>query len=90
MIAMMKQEFPEVCKFTYPSGGLFTWVTIPEQYNAADILPLALKEKVAFVPGGSFFANGLEKNHFRLNFSNMSEEKIIEGVKRLGKVLKDF
>ena len=90
MIEMMEKEFPKVCKFTYPKGGLFTWVTIPEQYDAAEILQLALKEKVAFVPGRSFFANGNEGNHFRLNFSNMSEEKIIEGIKRLGKVLKDF
>lgn len=90
MIEMMEKEFPKVCKFTYPNGGLFTWVTIPPQYNAADILPLALKEKVAFVPGGSFFANSGEFNHFRLNFSNMDEDKIVEGIKRLARVLKDF
>lgn len=90
IVETMEKEFPKVCTFTYPNGGLFTWVTIPEQYDAAEILPLALKEKVAFVPGRSFFANGNEGNHFRLNFSNMSEEKLIEGIKRLGKVLKDF
>lgn len=90
MISTMKNEFPKECKFTYPEGGLFTWVTMPETLDATLILEAALKEKVAFVPGGSFFANGEYKNHFRLNFSNMEETKIVEGITRLGKVLKEF
>lgn len=90
MINEMQKEFPENCKFTYPSGGLFTWVALPEGYDAAEILKIALKEKVAFVPGGSFFANGGKPNHFRLNYSNMSEDLIVEGIKRLGKVLKSL
>lgn len=90
MIKEMQKEFPENCKFAYPSGGLFTWVALPEGYDAAEILKIALKEKVAFVPGGSFFANGGKPNHFRLNYSNMSEDLIVEGIKRLGKVLKSL
>ena len=50
----------------------------------------ALAEKVAFVPGGAFYPNGGNKNHFRLNFSNMTEDKIVEGIKRLGNVLKKY
>lgn len=88
MIQTMKEEFPENCTYTYPSGGLFTWVTLPEGVDAAKILQTALSEKVAFVPGGSFFPNGGHPNHFRLNYSSMPEDKIVEGIKRLGKVLK--
>lgn len=90
MIKMMEEEFPDNCTFTYPQGGLFTWVTLEEGQNAADILEIALKDKVAFVPGGSFFPNGGHPNHFRLNYSSSSEEQIIEGIKRLGKVLKSI
>lgn len=89
MIDMIKKEFPENIKYTYPNGGLFTWVTLPEGIDAAELLKIALRDKVAFVPGGSFFPNGGHPNHFRLNFSNMPEDKIIEGIKRLGKVLKE-
>ncbi|MCX7903977.1 MAG: PLP-dependent aminotransferase family protein [Caloramator sp.] len=89
MIDMIKKEFPQNIKYTYPNGGLFTWVTLPEGVDAAELLKIALKDKVAFVPGGSFFPNGGHPNHFRLNFSNMPEDKIIEGIKRLGKVLKE-
>ncbi|MCX7883853.1 MAG: PLP-dependent aminotransferase family protein [Caloramator sp.] len=90
MLETMEQEFPKNCTFTHPKGGLFTWVTIPEGLDAAKILEMCLKENVAFVPGGSFFPNGGHKNHFRLNFSNMSEDKIVEGIKRLAKVLRNL
>lgn len=90
MIETIKKEFPETVKYTYPSGGLFTWISLPEGYDSAEILIKALKEKVAFVPGGSFFPNGGHPNHFRLNYSNMPEEKIIEGIRRLGRVLRNL
>ena len=90
MLDTMDKFFPEGTIYTRPHGGLFTWVEIKEGLNAADILVDALKENVAFVPGGSFFPNGGNENHFRLNYSNMSEEKIYDGIKRLGTVLKKF
>jgi len=88
MLDTMEKEFPEGVTFTRPQGGLFTWVTFPEHLDAADIMKKSLEEKVAFVPGQSFFPNGQYKNHGRFNYSNMPEDKIVEGIKRLGKVLK--
>lgn len=88
MLETMEKEFPNNCTFTRPQGGLFTWVKFPENADAQEIFNLALKENVAFVPGGSFFPNGGKKNYGRFNYSNMSEEKIVEGIKRLGKVLR--
>lgn len=89
MIKTMEEEFPEGVSFTYPEGGLFTWVILPEYMNARELAIKALEQNVAYVPGGSFFPNGGNENTFRLNYSNMNEEKIIEGIKRLGKVIKD-
>ncbi|MGB7605757.1 MAG: PLP-dependent aminotransferase family protein [Lutisporaceae bacterium] len=90
MLETMEKEFPVGVTFTRPQGGLFTWVTFPEHLDAADIMKKSLEEKVAFVPGQSFFPNGQYKNHGRFNYSNMPEDKIVEGIKRLGKVLKTF
>lgn len=90
MLNSMKQYFPTGITYTHPTGGLFTWVELKEGLDAKEILQEAMKENVAFVPGGSFFANGGRSNHFRLNYSNMSEEKIAEGIKRLGKVLAKY
>lgn len=90
MINSIKEYFPSDIKYTYPVGGLFTWCELREDLDAAEILEEALKEKVAFVPGTSFFANGGKRNFFRLNYSNMNEEKIVDGIRRLGVVLKKY
>lgn len=89
MIKTMEEEFPEGVKFTNPEGGLFTWVVLPEHINARELAVKALERNVAFVPGGSFFPNGGNENTFRMNYSNMDEERIVEGVKRLGEVLRE-
>ena len=90
MLNAMKEEFPANIKYTYPDGGMFTWVELPKGIDAADILKKSLEYKVAFVPGSSFYPNGGNENHFRLNYGTMSEELIAEGIKRLGKVLRDL
>ncbi|MEJ8555340.1 aminotransferase-like domain-containing protein [Tepidibacter sp. Z1-5] len=90
MLNTMKAEFPEVLKFTYPEGGLFTWVELPKEIDAKDVMAKCLENNVAFVPGGSFFPNGGKENTFRLNYSNMTDERIVDGIKRLGKVLREF
>lgn len=88
MLDSIEKYFPKDLSFARPKGGLFTWVELREDLNAAEILKDALEEKVAYVPGSSFFANSGKDNHFRLNYSCMNEELIIEGIKRLGNVLK--
>ncbi|MDF2883194.1 MAG: putative transcriptional regulator, GntR family [Clostridiaceae bacterium] len=90
MLKAMKENFPKKIVYTNPKGGLFTWVQLREEIDANEVLKDALKENVAFVPGASFFPNGGHKNYFRMNYSNMCEDKIIEGVKRLGKVLEKY
>lgn len=57
--------------------------------DAKEIMPKVLEKNVAYVPGGPFYPNGGNANHFRLNYSNMPEDRIVEGIKRLGAVLKE-
>lgn len=90
MLKTMEEEFPKEVTFTRPEGGLFTWVTLPEHINARDLATKAIEKKVAFVPGGSFFPNGGNENTFRLNYSNMDEERIVIGVKRLAESIKEM
>ncbi len=49
----------------------------------------AVENKVAFVPGGSFFPSGDKENAMRINYSNMPEDKIVEGITRLGALLRE-
>lgn len=89
MLSLLEQEFPKGSSWTHPQGGLFIWVTVPEQIDTAKIMPQVVARKVAYIPGHSFFADGGVTNTLRLNFSNASEEKIITGMKLMGEVLRE-
>ncbi|MTI81222.1 MAG: PLP-dependent aminotransferase family protein [Firmicutes bacterium] len=87
-IKTMENEFPEGVTFTKPQGGLFAWVKIPVNISARDVLEKSLEDNVAFVPGGSFFPNGGNENTFRINFSNMPEDRIVKGLQCLADILR--
>ncbi|MEA4848094.1 MAG: PLP-dependent aminotransferase family protein [Clostridiaceae bacterium] len=90
MLDTIKKEFPSDVTCTNPVGGLFAWATFPEGIDASVLLQKVLQQKVAFVPGEPFYPNGGNANHCRLNYSCMSEDKIVEGITRLGKALKSM
>jgi 2-aminoadipate transaminase len=76
--------------WTHPRGGLFLWITLPPHIDSTVVLEHAIKENVAFVPGESFHPAGGGNNTMRLNFSYCADEKINEGISRLGRVLKQM
>ena len=91
MTDAMAEHFPEWVHFEEPVGGLFIWCTLPEGWDAQELFKRAVERKVAFVPGAPFHTNeGAGQNTFRLNFSAEPEERIREGVKRLGDLLKEM
>ena len=89
MLASMQEFMPEEVFWTKPEGGLFLWVHLPNGTNSLQLLKIAIENKVAYVPGTGFYPNGGGENTLRMNFSNASEEKIREGVKRLAGVFKE-
>jgi len=89
MLKTMDEHFPQEVTWTRPEGGLFLMVTMPAHLNATELLKQALVHDVAFVPGEGFFIGDAGHNTFRLNFSNAREEMIVEGIRRLGVVLKE-
>ena len=59
---------------------MFVWVTLPEGMDGAELLAKSLEtEKVAFVPGKAFFADGSGANTCRVSFSCADEEMIEKG-----------
>jgi 2-aminoadipate transaminase len=87
MLAAMEKYFPPGVHWTHPQGGLFLWVTLPEELEATEILHKAVANKVAFVPGTAFYPDGSGHNTGRFNFSNAQPEEIEIGIQRLGEVL---
>jgi len=90
MLASLKAHFPPGVTWTHPQGGLFLWLKFPEHVDSADVLKAAISQKVAFVPGESFFVDGSGRNTARLNFSNASPERIEEGIARLARCVGQF
>ena len=88
MMQAMEEYFPKEAKFTHPDGGWCTWVELPDYINTRDMALQCLQKKVAYVPGGSFFPNGGQENCFRMNYSCMPDEKIVEGVKAIAEVIR--
>lgn len=87
MLAALEQQMPSGVTWTRPRGGMFLWLTLPAGVDAATLLQASLEQKVAFVPGASFHANGGGSNTMRLNFSHSAPERIAEGVSRLAQSL---
>lgn len=90
MCDAIKKYFPSDVKCTYPHGGLFLWVELPEGCDSRELFQYALERNVAYVPGDAFFPETKKKNFFRLNFSYNDDEIIEEGVKRLADALKAY
>jgi 2-aminoadipate transaminase len=85
MLKALEQHMPKGVSWTRPAGGMFVWMELPADVDSTELLQSALEQKVAFVPGGSFYANGGGSNTMRLNFSHSSPERIAEGVERLAR-----
>lgn len=89
MLAALARHMPAGVRWTRPEGGMFVWLTLPEGMDGADLLARSLaSEKVAFVPGRAFFADGSNGNTLRLSFSCASESMIDEGISRLGRLIR--
>ncbi len=90
MMRAMDAYFPSACKHTVPEGGIFLWCTLPEGLDSDVLLKEAVKEKVAFVAGSTCMPVPEEGAPFmRLNYSLTAPDKIEEGIKRLGEVIRN-
>ncbi len=90
MVNSIKKHLPENISFTHPEGGMFLWITLPDNISSMKLFDIAIKNKVAFVPGNPFYIGKTETNTLRLNFSNVDEATIEVGIKRLGLAIKEL
>jgi DNA-binding transcriptional MocR family regulator len=89
MLQALAEHMPDGVHWTKPEGGMFIWLTLPEHLDGAELLAKSLEtQKVAFVPGSAFFADGSGRNSLRLSFSLADAETIDEGIRRLGLLLR--
>jgi 2-aminoadipate transaminase len=90
MLEALGEHFGSAAQWTRPRGGLFIWATLPDYIDTTDLLARALEsEQVAFVPGRSAYLDGRGASSMRLNFAGVPEEEIREGIRRIGKVVRE-
>ena len=89
ILKTMEEEFPAGVEFTRPDGGLFLWVTVPEGVSARKVFDKCIEQKVAAVIGDAFYPNDKTDRSMRVNYSCMPDDKIVEGVKRMAKAIKE-
>ena len=83
------EGLPAGASCTHPQGGLFLWVTLPEQIDTTALMPVMAARKVAYLPGVSFFAGRDVRCCLRMNYSNAAEDQIVRGVETMCRVFRD-
>ena len=85
-LSAMKEYLPKLST-TKPDGGFYLWITLPEGLDSKAMLPLAVKELVAYTPGTAFYGDGTGQNKLRVCYSFPTPENIKVGIKRLSNVI---
>lgn len=88
MLAALKREMPAGVSWNTPDGGMFLWARLPEGVHAVDLLPKAVDQGVAFVPGTAFYADNADPRTIRLSFVTASVEQINIGIKALAAAIR--
>ncbi len=87
MLAALPTYMPPGMRWTRPRGGFYVWVTLPAGLDSKAMLPRAVTNRVAYVPGTAFYADGFGASCLRLSYCYPPPERIAEGVRRLGAVI---
>ena len=88
MVSLLERYMPEGISWTYPEGGLFLWLTLPEEIDTVAMYDQALSAGVAYVAGSFFYTDGSHSNTMRLNFSFIDEAKMEPGIRLLAEVIR--
>lgn len=91
MYAAVKRYLPKNTKFEKPQGGYFSWLTLPQDYNAHEIGKRLQQEFQVTVANGDHFevkgdTRGWGKSSMRLSLSFLECNEIEEGIKSMGKI----
>ena len=89
IVNALEANMSDISTFSEPEGGMFVWVTLNKNVDTKQMIPLAIKNGVAYVSGQAFTTNGTQKSSMRLNFTFGSVEQLEEGIKRIRKTINE-
>jgi 2-aminoadipate transaminase len=89
MLEALGEHLGEHATWTHPRGGFYVWVTMPAWLDTKALLAAAVERRVAYVPGTAFYPDGRGANQMRLAFCYPTEDRIRDGIERLGSLVHD-
>ena len=87
LLESLQALMPEGTTWTVPAGGFYSWLTLPHGLDATAMLPRAVANLVAYVPGTGFYVDGQGRQNLRLSYCYPEPDRIREGVRRLASVI---
>jgi len=87
MLETLADLMPAGCHWTTPAGGFYVWLRLAPGLDAKAMLPRAIAERVAYVPGTAFYADGTGTAALRLSYCYPAPDRIREGIRRLTTVV---
>ncbi|CAB4878816.1 MAG: aminotransferase class I/II-fold pyridoxal phosphate-dependent enzyme [Actinobacteria bacterium] len=87
LLESLGSMMPAGTSWTVPTGGFYSWVTLPDGLDATAMLPRAIAALVAYVPGTGFYVDGQGRQNLRLSYCYPEPDRIREGVRRLAGVV---
>ena len=87
LLELLEKYMPAGVSWTHPEGGLFLFVTLPDDIDTVALYERALAAGVAYVAGSFFYVDGSHRNTMRLNFSFLDKERMEPGIKLLASLL---
>lgn len=90
MLNALDRDMPEDVSWSRPGGGFFIWITVPSSIDTARLSGQAAERGVIFFPGHWFYPNQDRFNAIRLSYSTVPEDRIVEGIRRLGETIRQY
>ncbi len=88
MYAALDAEMPDGVTWTRTEGGFFVWMTLAPRVDMEKVTAKAAEERVVALSGTDCFPDGRGSHNLRLSFSLQPPDRIVEGVRRLGRAIR--
>ncbi len=94
MMDAIDEHFPAGVTAYRPTGGMFVWVQLPQGVDGIEVMKhAAAQNAVGCLPGAAFATDAVAEDKYqsnlRITFVRYNEERIAEGIARLGRTLKE-
>ena len=91
MLAAMEHHLADIpgIRWNHPEGGLYIWLTLPDDVPPQRVAACANRLGVAYVPGQVSTIDGSSARSMRLNFTFPSPDRIEEGIRLLGQAIRE-